>query len=97
MTKQTDSVHEFDFGFSFVDDENHKEVQDKLQEQCSSNQQQIQELESRIALLYKSILPFLDNLCSNPDKPTIHWPDRVEKIQQYKSRLKQISEGKQPK
>jgi hypothetical protein len=46
-----------------------------------------------LELLYKSITPFLDNLCKNPDKSTIYWPDRVTKIQGYKAKLLTIVEG----
>lgn len=96
MTKHTDSVDEFDFGFSFAD-EDHEEIQNKLQKEYSSSQEQVEELQARVDLLYRSIIPFLDNLCKNPEKSTIHWPNRVEKIEQYKMRLKQISEGNQTK
>ena len=58
-----------------------------------TDQQQIIELEKRLAELYKSIIPFLDNLCKNPEKATIHWPNRVEKIESYKNKLKSIVEG----
>lgn len=92
MKKQIDSVTEFDFGFSFAD-EDIDEVKASLEEQRSFDNKQIEELQSRVDLLYRSIIPFLDNLCKNPEKSTIHWPNRVEKIEQYKSKLKSIAEG----
>jgi hypothetical protein len=46
-------------------------------------------------MLLQTMLPFLDNLCKNPEKSTIHWPDRVVKIDQFRNRLTQIAEGKQ--
>jgi uncharacterized protein Yka (UPF0111/DUF47 family) len=96
MNKKTDSIEEFDFGFSFVDEdyEEVKEVSNKLQKEYSNSQEQVEDLEKRLDLLHRSILPFLDNLCKNPEKSTIHWPNRVEKIEQYKKRLQQIAEGK---
>jgi hypothetical protein len=99
MNKKTDSVAEFDFGFSFVDEEYEevKEIQNKLQIEYTTSQVQVEELQNRVDLLYTSIVPFLDNLCKNPEKSTILWPNRVEKIQQYKTRLKQIAEGIQTK
>jgi uncharacterized protein Yka (UPF0111/DUF47 family) len=95
MNKRTDSVEDFDFGFSFADEdyEEVKEVSNKLQQEYSTRKEQIEDLEKRLDLLHRSILPFLDNLCKNPDKSTIHWPNRVEKIEQYKKRLQQIVEG----
>jgi hypothetical protein len=50
--------------------------------------------DQRLQLMYDTIIPLLDNLCHNPDKPTIHWPNRVEKITEFKEKLKNILEGK---
>jgi hypothetical protein len=96
MNKKPDSIEEFDFGFSFVDEsyEEVKEASNKLQTEYTSTIEQVEDLQSRVDLLYSSILPFLDNLCKNPEKSTIIWPNRVEKIEQFKKKLKQIAEGK---
>lgn len=96
MNKKPDSIDEFDFGFSFVDEdyEEVKQASDKLQSKYSSTIEQVEDLQNRVDLLYRSILPFLDNLCKNPEKSTILWPNRVEKIEAFKKRLKQIAEGK---
>ncbi len=40
--------------------------------------------------LYDTIVVFLDNLSSNPEKDTIHWPNRVEKINLFKKKLEKI-------
>lgn len=86
-------VHEdFDFGFSFTN-----EVEDniaKLEQQHKSKDEIIENLENRINILYETITIFLDNLTKNPEKATIHWPNRVEKINEYKKKLKIIAEGK---
>lgn len=95
MKKTTDPIEEFDFGFSFVDEEYEevKEASNKLQTEYTSTIGQVEDLQTRVDLLYRSILPFLDNLCKNPEKTTILWPNRVEKIEQFKKRLRQIAEG----
>lgn len=95
MNKKPDSVEEFDFGFSFVDEdyEEVKEVSNKLQQDHQHTLKEVKDLETRLDTLYRSIVPFLDNLCKNPEKSTIHWPNRVEKIQQFKQKLQQIVEG----
>lgn len=104
--KTFEEVLEFDFGFSFIDEElqeKEAEAQQTIQA-ISSEKQSIEDqlvdakvkaddLEYRLELLYKSITPFLDNLCKNPEKSTIYWPDRVSKIQAYKSKLLSIVEG----
>lgn len=107
VNKVYEEVLDFDFGFSFIDEElQEKEAEAKSAiQQVSSEKQTLEDqltdakvsaddLEYRLELLYKSITPFLDNLCKNPDKSTIYWPDRVGKIQGYKNKLKTIVEGK---
>lgn len=95
MDKPTDPVADFDFGFSFVDEdyEEVKETQIKLVQENTETREQIEDLQARIDLLYNSILPFLNNLCKNPEKTTIFWPNRVEKITAYKSQLDKIRKG----
>lgn len=94
MKKQVEN-EEFDFGFSFVDEdyEEVKEVNTKLNKEYADSQEKIDDLQRRLNILHSSIIPFLDNLCKNPEKSTILWPNRVEKIQAYKKKLQQIVEG----
>lgn len=96
MKKEIDEISEFDFGFSFVDDEvdEVKKENKKLNDQNLSDKDKIKELEKKLELLHNSIVPFLDNLCKNPEKATIYWPNRVEKIKDYKKKLLSIKEGK---
>jgi len=104
--KVYEEVLDFDFGFSFIDEEiQEKEAEAKdaiqkvsseketIQDQLNDQKLAADDLEYRLELLYKSITPFLDNLCKNPDKSTIYWPDRVTKIQAYKAKLLTIVEG----
>jgi len=106
VNKTYEEVLDFDFGFSFIDEElQEKEAaaEEKIQ-QVSTEKQSLEDqltdakvaaddLEYRLELLFKSISPFLDNLCKNPDKSTIYWPDRVSKIQAYKAKLQTIVDG----
>lgn len=104
--KTYEEVLEFDFGFSFIDEKlQEKEAaaeetiqkvsseKQTLEEQLADAKVAADDFEYRLELLYKSITPFLDNLCKNPDKSTIYWPDRVGKIQAYKQKLLTIVEG----
>jgi len=96
MKKNHDEVEEFDFGFSFVDEdyEDVKQTQTELQEENLTTKEKVEDLQRRVDLLHKSIIPFLNNLCQKPEKTTILWPNRVEKIEQFKEKLKQIAEGR---
>ena len=104
--KTYEEVLDFDFGFSFIVEElQEKEAEAKVAiERVSSEKQTLEDqltdaklaaddLEYRLELLFKSVTPFLDNLCKNSEKSTIYWPDRVAKIEAYKSKLKSIVEG----
>lgn len=93
--KKEHPVEDYDFGFSFVDEnyEEVKKVNTKLSKEYNDSQERLDDLQSRLELLHKSIIPFLDNLCKNPDKSTILWPNRVEKIQEYKKKLENIVKG----
>lgn len=95
MKKEYENISEFDFGFSFIDDEisQERELKEKLESEVTENRETVSQLQDRLDALYNAVTPFLDNLCKNPEKSTIYWPDRVEKIQAYKKKLKQIVEG----
>jgi len=87
-----ETVIDFDFGFSFIDDEIEEE-KSKLQTEVQSTTSKAEDLDTRLQMLYNSVVPFLDNLCQNPEKSTIYWPNRVEKIAAYKKKLLSIVEG----
>ena len=104
--KTYEEVLDFDFGFSFIDEElqekeaaaeetiqNISSEKQTLEDQLTDAKVKADDLEYRLELLYKSITPFLTNLCKNPDKSTIYWPDRVTKIEAYKTKLLTIVEG----
>ena len=65
-----------------------------LEDQLTDAKLAADDLEYRLELLFKSVTPFLDNLCKNSEKSTIYWPDRVSKIEAYKTKLYSIVEGK---
>lgn len=73
---------EFDFGFSLVD-------QDEL-EVVRETRHASEEWEQKAMAIYRMVQPLLENLASNPEKDYIYWPNRVEKIQQFKAKLNQV-------
>lgn len=92
----------FDFGFTFGDNEEDKaEELRQLQDDVLTTNKELEELrrvnkrlDKAVQSVYNAIIPFLDNLCANPEKPTIHWPNRVEKIQEFKTKLAKLAQGK---
>lgn len=77
----------FDFGFTFG--ETSDEISQKVKQETNT---EVEDLKRRLTELHRAILPFLDNLSKNPDKPIV-WPNRVEKIKEFKEKLKKIVEG----
>ena len=60
---------EDDFGFTFTDSQ---EIQTKVSAS-----------EDKLAGLRKLIMPLLKNLMKNPEKDTIVWPNRKQKIEEF--------------
>ena len=79
---------DFDFGFSFMDEDIEQLTQANADVTSKSD-----DIARRLNKLHEAIIPFLDNLCKNPEKSTILWPNRVEKIQGFKEKLQSIVEG----
>jgi hypothetical protein len=78
-----------DFGFSFEEDESFDDLNNSLLE----IEKEKEELANRLESLYTTICKFLDNLAKNPEKQTIKWPDRADKIEKFKEHLRNIKEG----
>ena len=97
-TKQAVDLGDFDFGFSLVDADELEEVQQIQQTvtQAESTagqwQQQAEQWRDKAQMLYKAVQPLLNNLAQSPEKEYILWPDRVEKINNFKLKLMSILE-----
>lgn len=87
--------YEDDFGFSFVEEdfEEVKSQVSQLETTSKSDKETIEDLQHRLNVMYKSINPFLENLKKNPDKTTIYWPDRNEKISSFQKKLNTLIDG----
>lgn len=70
-----------DFGFFFDDD---------LSETVATVTSDKITTENAAKALYAKIDMLLKNLESNPDKPTINWPDRVSHVQKFRASLQKI-------
>jgi len=62
-----------DFGFTIVGEEEITSGQDQLNNQ--------------LQLLYNAIIPLLKNLQANPEKEYILWPNRLERIKEFKAKI----------
>lgn len=71
---------DFDFGFTSVSEDIFKQAEATVQEG-----------QSKAEAMYKAIVPLLNNLIKDADKNAyIHWPNRADKINAFKTRLQQI-------
>lgn len=75
---QDPSEDDHDFGFSFSDD---------LESDLYAAQEALAKDQNKAQEMYNMIMPLLKNLKKNPDKPNIHWPDRVKKIDEFIKKL----------
>lgn len=72
---------DFDFGFDFSDD---------LTETVTEKEQEAALAQNKAETMYKMIMPLLNNLKKNPEKPNIVWPDREKKIDQFIQKLDNV-------
>ena len=65
-------------------------VESKLQETSSTvaaataSQKAIQ---AKLDQMYNAVIPLLNNLQKNPEKEYIFWPDRHNKVEQFREKL----------
>ncbi len=79
----------FDFGFTAVDETELKAVQEATK-QAESVQSTATVTQEKLDRLYNAIVPLLNNLKKNPEKEYILWPNRVDKVEQFESKLLSI-------
>jgi len=93
--KKSFEPFENDFGFSFVDEdfEQVKSQVTELENATKTDKDKIEELSARLNAMFNSINPFLENLKTNPEKTTIYWPNRSDKINAFQENLKTLLGG----
>lgn len=89
----------FDFGFSMVD-ENELEVLQQAKTEIEvtkstleQTSQEAETLEARLNKLYNMVQPLLNNLAAKPEKDYIYWPNRMDKIEQFRDALDKVYKG----
>jgi len=91
--KESIQLEEFDFGFTMMDEDALDAVQEARQQIATASElsEQVEEWKTRSDTLYRMVLPLLKNLAANPEKDYIYWPDRVDKINQFKEQLDKVA------
>ena len=78
-------MSDFDFGFTAVDEDQIDFV--------ANSQQVAEDAQKRLDARYNAIMPLLTNLQKNPEKEYILWPDRLQKVEQFRDHLTKIYGG----
>jgi hypothetical protein len=77
MTMELD---DFDFGFTTVSEDVFAQAEAATQEG-----------QQKAEMIYKMVLPLLNNLVKDADKNAyIHWPNRTAKIEEFKKKLLKV-------
>tara|TARA_R100000008_G_scaffold2396_1_gene1900 strand:+ start:1113 stop:1373 length:261 start_codon:yes stop_codon:yes gene_type:complete len=83
---------DFDFGFTAMDAEELEAVQEKVQE-VEKVSAVSKATADKIDSLYNMIIPLLNNLQKNPEKEYIYWPNRLEKVEEFRDKLTEVYNG----
>ncbi len=83
---------ENDFGFSTVDT---AEIQGYNQSEIDSLKLENEDLNRRLDKMQVAINKLLTNLSKNPEQELIKWPNRLEKINEFKQKLDRIRKGEE--
>lgn len=78
------------FNISFMDD---SIPESKYNADVESIRKQLDEEKRKTELLVQKFNKFLNNLKSDPDKPTIKWPNRVTDIENFQKQIDKIIKG----
>jgi len=83
-----------DFGFSAVSEDELKAMERQLQQEVTSKDQALAEIEEtykgKLEQLYKMVMPLLVNLAKDDSKEYIYWPNRTQKMNEFITKVKKI-------
>jgi hypothetical protein len=86
LAKDEINLQDFDFGFTAVD-ENELEAVTVASEKVKSASGDVAGMQGKMDTMFNAIMPLLNNLQKNPEKEYIYWPDRHNKVEQFRDKL----------
>ena len=86
MAKDEISLQDYDFGFTAVD-EKELEAVTTASAKVATATGTVQAAQDKMDTLYNAIIPLLNNLQKNPEKEYIYWPDRHNRVEQFRDKL----------
>jgi chaperonin cofactor prefoldin len=90
---------DFDFGFTIVDEDELTIVtelqaeKEKVERKVTLSSSEKEKLDNKINTLYNMFQPLLNNLALNPEKDYILWPNRLEKIEEFRDKIDAVYKG----
>lgn len=92
MKKDMLDLEDFDFGFAIVDEQEldtYKAVTEE-KDRAASN---AEEWRRKAHAIRDAVEPLLQNFCRDSEKEYIWWPNRVEKIKEFRRKLDSLLGG----
>jgi hypothetical protein len=86
LAKDEINLQDFDFGFTAVD-ETELEAVTVASQQVAAASTDTKEMQNKMDSMYNAMIPLLNNLQKNPEKEYIYWPDRHNKVEQFRDKL----------
>ena len=90
---------DFDFGFTIVDEDELTIVtelqaeKEKVERKVTLSSSEKEKLDNKINTLYNMFQPLLNNLAQNPEKDYILWPNRLDKIEEFRHKIDSVYKG----
>jgi len=85
-TKTEMNLEDFDFGFSAVD-ENELAAVTTATAKVATASGNAEAVQAKMDKMFSAVMPLLNNLQKNPGKEYIFWPDRHNKVEQFRDKL----------
>ena len=86
MAKDEINLQDFDFGFTAVD-ETELEAVTVASQAVATASTDTKEMQDKMDTMYNAMIPLLNNLQKNPEREYIYWPDRHNKVEQFRDKL----------
>jgi len=87
MANKTEmNLEDFDFGFSVVDEKELEAVTTATSKVAEASGTAVA-VQTKMDKMYNAVIPLLNNLQKNPEKEYIFWPDRHNKVEQFRDKL----------
>lgn len=88
------NIGDFDWGFSLVDEselkENERALAEQLKTTTAASKQAVASQQTKLEQLRSMIMVLLDNLSKEPSKSYLWWPNRVAKVQEFRTKINNL-------